>query len=175
MTQAFQWVVGVSAVVGCLAVLVQAAILFAMYRAAIEAQKVGKELTPKIGPLMDRFESFFSASTKLLEENSGKIAHITEETLATVKSARQQVDRLSELIEDVNGRAKARIAQIDATVENTVGQVEQASETVKSAVMKPVREVNGIVAGVKAAVSTYAQGGNRNSPGRVTQDEEMFI
>ena len=54
-------------------------------------------------------------------------------------------------------------------------QVEHASETVKSAVLKPVKEVNGMVAGVKAALNTYAQGGNRNSPEHATQDEEMFI
>lgn len=133
------------------------------------------ELAPKVGPLIDRFDTFFVASSKVLEENSGKIANITEETLAVVKATRQQVERIGELIDDVNGRAKARIAQIDHAVESTVEQVEHASETVKSAVLKPVKEVNGLVAGVKAAISTYAQGGNRNSPEHATQDEEMFI
>ncbi|MGO4885603.1 MAG: hypothetical protein ACLP59_32995 [Bryobacteraceae bacterium] len=175
MSEAFQWVVGVAAVVACLSVLVQAGILYAMYRVAMEAQKAGTELAPKVGPLIDRFDTFFVASSKVLEENSGKIANITEETLAVVKATRQQVERIGELIDDVNGRAKARIAQIDHAVESTVEQVEHASETVKSAVLKPVKEVNGLVAGVKAAISTYAQGGNRNSPEHATQDEEMFI
>jgi len=60
-------------------------------------------------------------------------------------------------------------------VEQTVVQVEQARDAVKTAVMKPAKEVNGIVAGVRAAFNTYAQGGTRNSPEHVTQDEEMFI
>ena len=54
-------------------------------------------------------------------------------------------------------------------------QVEHATEAVKSAVTRPAKEVNGIVAGVKAALNTYAQGGNRNSPEHATQDEAMFI
>jgi len=40
--------------------------------------------------------------------------------------------------------------------------------------MKPVREASGVMAGLKAAVSTYAAG-QRPDIGKVTQDEEMFI
>ena len=45
---------------------------------------------------------------------------------------------------------------------------------VKEAVKRPVREAGGVIAGIKAAVSTYAHGG-RPSVDHVTQDEEMFI
>jgi hypothetical protein len=40
--------------------------------------------------------------------------------------------------------------------------------------LKPVREVNGIMNGVKAAISAYTQG-SRRPVERITQDEEMFI
>jgi hypothetical protein len=56
-----------------------------------------------------------------------------------------------------------------------VVQVENVGGAVKGAVLKPVREANAIMAGVKAAVVTYAQGGRRPSVDNVTQDEEMFI
>jgi hypothetical protein len=92
-----------------------------------------------------------------------------------VETARQHADRIGELVDDTSGRAKARIAQIDQTVEHAVQEVEHAGDAVKSVVMRPVKEVNGLVAGVKAALNTYAQGGNRNTPEHVTQDEEMFI
>jgi hypothetical protein len=60
-------------------------------------------------------------------------------------------------------------------VDRTVKQVEQVSETVKTTVMRPVTEVNGILNGVKAAVGFYAHGGRRPSVETATQDEEMFI
>lgn len=182
MSEVFQWVVGVAAIVACLAVVGQTLILAALYRAGREAETAGKEAGAKLSPLVDRFEglltafnSFLTTSGKLLEENRPRIADIATETLAIAKTTRQQVDRIGELMDDASGRAKARIAQIDETVDHTVEQVEHASEAVKSAVLKPVKEVTGIVAGVKAALSTYAQGGNRNSPEHATQDEEMFI
>lgn len=175
MSEAFEWVVGIAAVIVSLAVLGQFAMLAAMYRAVKEAQKAGREAGTKLGPMVDRIDALITVTGKILDENSPRISHITGETLHIVQAARQHADRIGELIDETNGRAKARIAQIDETVDRTVQQVEQASESVKSAVLKPVKEVNGLVAGVKAAVQVYAQGGNRNSPEHATQDEAMFI
>jgi len=171
----FRWVVAVGVLLACLASVWQAVILAAVYKAGKEAQRTGKEAQHRLAPLVDRFEAILTTSSKMLEENRPRIADITAETLVVAKVARQQAERIGAVIDDANERAKARIAQIDQTVGHTVEQVEHASEAVKSAVMKPVKEVNGIVAGFKAAVHTYAQGGNRNSPEHATQDEEMFI
>jgi hypothetical protein len=188
MSEVFQWVIGVAAVVACLAVVGQFAIFAAIYRALTEAQKAGKEAGAKIGPLVERIgplvervgpvveriDSLLTTTGKILEENGPRISNITAESLLIVKAARQHADRIGELIDETNDRAKARIAQLDESVGHTVEQVEHAGDVVKSAVLRPVREANGIVAGVKAALNTYAQGGNR-SPARATQDEEMFI
>lgn len=175
MSPVFQWVIAVAAVVACLAVLVQALILGAMYRALMEARQAGKEAQTKFGPLVDRFDAFVTNGAKLLEDVGPRVVQITAESLRLVETARQHADRIGEMIDDTSGRAKARIAQIDQTVEHAVQEVEHASDAVKSVVMRPVKEVNGLVAGVKAALNTYAQGGNRNTPEHVTQDEEMFI
>jgi hypothetical protein len=40
--------------------------------------------------------------------------------------------------------------------------------------MKPVREVSGLLAGVRAAFQTFLSG-RRPAVDRATQDEEMFI
>jgi methyl-accepting chemotaxis protein len=182
MSEVFQWVMGGAAVVACLAVVGQLLILAAIYRAGKEAQSAGQEVGTKLAPLVDRFEglltafnNFLTTSGKMLEENRPRLAAITSETLVVAKTVRQHAEVVGELIDDTSGRAQARIAQIDRTLEQTVAQVEHASEAVKGAVLRPVKEVNGIVAGVKAAFNTYAQGGNRNSPEHATQDEEMFI
>jgi methyl-accepting chemotaxis protein len=178
----FRWVIAVGVLLACLASLWQALILAAIYRAGKEAQKAGKEAQTKLAPLVDHFDDllavfnrFLTASNKILEENRPRIADITAETLVIAKTARQHAERIGDLIDETSERASERIAQIDKTVEQTVEQVEHATEAVKNAVLKPVKEVNGMVAGVKAALNTYAQGGNRNSPEHATQDEEMFI
>ena len=47
-------------------------------------------------------------------------------------------------------------------------------DNVKEAVLKPVREASGVLAGIKAAVTTLANG-RRPTLDHITQDEEMFI
>jgi hypothetical protein len=55
-----------------------------------------------------------------------------------------------------------------------VHNVQTAGENLKQAVMKPVREANGVLAGIRAGLSAYVQG-RRPSVDHATQDEEMFI
>jgi hypothetical protein len=178
----FHWVVSVGVLLACAATVWQAIIWGAIYKAGKEAGKAGKEVQAKITPLLDRFapmldrfESVLTTSSKILDDNRSRVAEITADILVVAKTTRQQAEHVSEVMDDANARVKARLAQIDQTVDQTVMQVEQARDAVKGAVMKPVKEVNGIVAGVKAAFSAYAQGGNRHSPEHATQDEEMFI
>src|ERR1035437_11003301 len=111
----FRWVIAVAVLLACVATVWQAVILAAIYRAGKEAQKAGKEAQQRLGPLVDRFEALITTSSKILEENRPRIADITAETLVIAKTARQQAERIGELIDDANGRAKARIAQIDRT------------------------------------------------------------
>ena len=45
----------------------------------------------------------------------------------------------------------------------------------RAAVMRPVLEVNGLAAGISAAVSTLMKGSRKSSVDTAVQDEEMFI
>jgi hypothetical protein len=55
--------------------------------------------------------------------------------------------------------------------------MERAQDTVKLAhgtVIAPLRQINGLTAGLRAAIEYFLRG-NRPSPDRATVDEEMFI
>jgi methyl-accepting chemotaxis protein len=122
----------------------------------------------KVGPILDR-------ATEIIDENRPRIAEVTAESVAIVKSVRVQVDKAGDVLQDAGARAKVRMAQIDESVENTVEQVGQVGVAVKRVMLKPVREMNGIAAGVSAVVSTMVYGSRKSSVDHATQDEEMFI
>jgi hypothetical protein len=90
------------------------------------------------------------------------------------RTGREQVERLGELLHEAGEGARARLDRIERTVDSTVDQVEQAGDAVKRAILRPVREANGIAAGISAAVSTFMRG-RKSSVESATQDEEMFI
>jgi len=170
----FRWVIAIGVGLVCAASIWHAITLAGLIKVVNEAQKAGKEGLTKIAPALQDIEQALAAWRTIMSDNRSRVAEITTETLAIAKATRQQVENIGELLDDTGARVRARIAQIDRTVDRTVEQVEHASEAARSAVQKPVKEVTAVMAGVKAAVATYAQGGRR-SVERATQDEEMFI
>ncbi len=99
------------------------------------------------------------------------MAEISAETREVAREGRRQIARLGSLLADAGERARTRLDQIDQTVESTVDTI----GTVKRAVTRPAREVNGIAAGISAALSALAKGQRRPTVDSATQDEEMFI
>lgn len=192
----FRIVITVAVALACLAFVVQAGVAIGLYRVASRMQKkvipvadsvdgLVKDAAPilaKIGPLLDRVGpvldsagAVLSKTNKIVDENRPRVSEIATEAVAIAKSSRRQVDRIGELLGDAGTRAKERLDQIDRSVDSTVENLEQAGDAMKRAVLRPVREVNGLAAGISAAVSTLVHGSRRSSVDSATQDEEMFI
>lgn len=192
----FHLVVAIGVALACLTFIIQAGILIALYSAVRKFQErvspliekgeavvtkaapVVEKLGPVIDhakPAMERAAAVLATTQEILDDTRPRISEIVNETAAITKSGRVQAERLGQLLEDASTRARDRLEQIDRTVDNTVEQVEHAGESVKRAVLRPVREINGIAAGISAAVSTLVRGPRRSPVDHATQDEEMFI
>jgi phage-related protein len=199
----FRIVVTVGVALACVAFLVQAIIAIALYRVASRIQKkvfplvdqmqtvatgaapVLERIGPvidrigpvidKVGPALDSAAKVFASTQQIVDESRPRVAAITKEAVAISQSGRQQIERIGELLNDAGGRARERLDQIDRSVDNTVEHIEQAGDAMKRAVLRPVREVNGLAAGISAAVSTLVHGSRKSSVDHATQDEEMFI
>jgi len=126
-------------------------------------------------PAVDSINKILGTSSRILDETRPRISEISTEAVAITKEGHRQVERVGELIVTATDRARTRLEQIDQSVDSTIGQVEQVGESMKRAVMRPVKEVNGIAAGISAAVATLVKRPRRSSVDSATQDEEMFI
>ena len=133
------------------------------------AEAVGKAV-----PVIDSAREVVANAGEIVAESRPNIVRFSEEAIGAARAAREQVERVGSVVQDVSQRAHARLEQIDQSLEHTVGQVGQAGDAMKRAVMRPVREANGVAAGISAAVSSLVHP-RRSSPGAVTQDDEMFI
>lgn len=184
----FRIVVTIAVVLACIAFLVLAGAAVGLLSVV---RKIQAKLEPlmtqaqpviaKVGPVVDQVGVTISkagpileTTNKILEDTRPRVAEVADQTVAISKSVRQQVDHAGVLLQDAGDRARNRLHQIDETVEATVDQVGEVGGSVKRALAVPVREVNGIAAGISAAVSTLAKG-RKSSVDAATQDEEMFI
>ena len=129
----------------------------------------------KVGHAAESTAGVLASVKRVVDDNRPKVSEVCGEAAAIAASGRQQVERIGEMIYEAGGIARTRLEQIDSAVGNTVDQVEHAGDSIRQAVMRPVREVNGLAAGISAAVSTLVRGPRRSSVEAATQDEEMFI
>lgn len=140
-------------------------------RTTVVIGKIGTVLE-QAGPAVESAKQILASANQIIGEARPHIFEFSEEAVAGVHSAREQVERIGDLLHDATDRARARLEQIDESVGNTVGQVGQVGDAMKRAVLRPVREANGLAAGISAAMSSLVH--PRKAPD-ATQDEEMFI
>ncbi|HVW85738.1 MAG TPA: hypothetical protein VHB50_13710, partial [Bryobacteraceae bacterium] len=170
----FRWVITGAVAISTLCIVIMAAVAIVLYRVVSKLQVKAHDVITRVEPIID-------TARRVADENAPKVSDIAtraREIAANAKDmsdvAKDQAHRFAEVGRDIADRAKVQVARMDAAVDETVEHVHHAGDNVKAAVMKPVREASGVLAGIKAAVSTYSQG-RRASVDHVTLDEEMFI
>jgi len=163
----FRWVITIGVFLAVVAFALQAFVVFAMYR-------VTKATQDKLLPVAEALTPILATVRRLIDENAPKFSQMTTEATQIVKTLHEHVDRLGEVVKEASDRARAQVARIDGAVDVTIEQVQQASENVKAAILKPVKQVDGIMHGIRAALSVVAHS-RRESVDHATQDEEMFI
>jgi methyl-accepting chemotaxis protein len=163
----FRWVITVGVFLAVVAFIVQTVVVYAMFR-------VTKATQDKLVPVVEAVTPIVGTLRRFVDENSPRFAQMTADMSEVVKSLHEQVNRLGEVVKDVSDRARAQVARIDGAVDQTVEQVQMASDVVKQAILGPVKQVDGIMHGIRAALSVVAHS-RRESVDHATQDEEMFI
>ncbi|MBS1858970.1 MAG: hypothetical protein JST11_26595 [Acidobacteria bacterium] len=125
--------------------------------------------------MIDRLGDATSSADELINDIRPQVQNISREAAEIARLSREHVERLGDILQDAGEKARTRLDQIDHGVDTTIEQVGHVSVAVKQAVMKPVREVNAVAAGISAALSTLVRGQRRSNVDSATQDEEMFI
>ena len=166
----FRWVIAGAVGISTICIVGMAVLSGMMYRIMSRLQTKAEDVTDRVVPILD-------TARRLTTENAPKfsdVRDIARNAKDVSAVAKDLAHRFGEVGRDIADRAKAQVARVDAAMDDTVDQVQHAGTNLKAAALKPVREASGVIAGVKAAVSTLAQG-RRTSIDHSTQDEEMFI
>ncbi len=165
--ETFRWVVTGGVLIATLCILVQAIVVVLLLG-------VIKKVQAKANSVITRTEPIIDSVRGIVDDVRPKIASISSDAVDIVKIGKDQSGRVGELVRDFSERAKIQVARIDGKVDETVDQVQSATVAAKDVLMKPVREMDGIFSGIRAALSVYARP-RRSSVDHATQDEEMFI
>ncbi len=154
-------------VIAGLSLFLQLLCMFGMYRTL-------RGLQEKVTAMLPKVESLIEASQKAVVEGKQQILEVTAKTNEILDSARRQLVKVEEVVNDATSRAKVQMDRAELVLDDTMTRAHEAVALVHGGVMRPLREIHGLAAGLRAALMHLASGG-RTSVEQATQDEEMFI
>jgi hypothetical protein len=163
----FAWSIAAFVFMGAISMIVQAVASYKMFQAV-------REIRDHVAPLAPRALAALDTARETLLDARSQVREVSAGTLELIASTKTQLGRVEEVVVDAAGRARNQLARTELVVEDTVNRVQETVAAVQGTILKPIREVNGIAAGVKAGLGALLKT-NKRDVERVAQDEEMFI
>lgn len=181
MDQNLLIVMAVFVAVAAIALVIQAGMLIGIYKSSRAMQAKVETLAPKVEALVPKVEALIpkinalaETSRAAVDESRVKIAEITGKTNEILDITRRQLERVEDLLEDASTRALVQFDRAEMVVDDAMNRAQETVAIVHEGIMKPIREINGVAAGLRAALQYFFRGGRPN-PDQVTADDEMFI
>ena len=151
----------------CVAMIVQMAVMIGLYKATRNAEQ-------RITAMLPQVEQLIKVSHSTIDQGRQQLLEITGKTSEILTLAHKQVARVDEVLADATMRARVQLERAELIIEDTLSRTQQTIGLVHSGIMRPLREIHGLAAGLRVALIHLASGG-RTSVEQATQDEEMFI
>jgi len=156
--------------IATVAIALQAAILYAVYRAVASMQKAVGDAVPKVEALVEKANAAIPKVEALVESTQATV----DESRKLVASAREQLAKVDVVINEATSRARVQMDRVEMVLDDTMDKAQQTVNLVSRGVLRPLREIQGLAAGIHAAFG-YLLRSARPSVDRATSDEEMFI
>jgi ABC-type transporter Mla subunit MlaD len=161
------YVMAAFVIISAIALCIQAGMLAAIY-------KTTKAMQQAINPLVPKVESLVEKTSSTVEQSSRQITEITTRANDILDSTKRQLAIVEDVVGDAAVRAKVQMERVELVLDDTLSRAHETVAVFHDGVMRPLREINGLVVGIRAALAAIARG-NRPTPDQATSDEEMFI
>jgi methyl-accepting chemotaxis protein len=159
--------------VTAVSVLIQASAIVAMFFGARETQK-------KVHALVEDFRVHVLPSVgtakALIEDLSPKLKVITSNLVETSGKVRTMTEEVNEAVKDVTERARAQAAHVDGMVQGTLDHIDNATTTIQHGISVPLRQLNGILNGVRAGMNVMLhKTPNHSARSGESPENDLFI
>jgi hypothetical protein len=158
--------------VAALAIVMQALVLFALY-------KTGKQTAERVETLAKRFEDealpTIEITRQMLVENGPKVKDIINDLSETASILRAKTQAASATADVAIDRARLQIVRADELATRTLDRVEETTNSLHYIINTPIRQVTAVISGVLAGLSQFTGNRKVRRAMKATPNEEMFI
>src|SRR5580698_2549314 len=132
-----------------IAMVAQAVALIIMAIGAAKARKRGLEIAEEIRVKM---MPIIAGTHEMIRDNAPKVKIITENFVEASHVIRAKAQEFDVTASDLNVKTRAQAARVDGMVTSVLNTTAEIAESIQRGIKVPVREVSGIVNGVKAGL-----------------------
>jgi uncharacterized protein YoxC len=161
------YIMTAAVVVAAVAIVIQTFLLFGMYLASKAMREQVTAFLGKVEPLVESAQSV----VEQVRKQTGEIATRANDILDL---SRTQLERIDEVLAEATERTRVQMDRIELVLDDTVARFQETTALLQRGIVKPMRQIGGVAAGVSSALSSFF-GGHRPTPEQATHDEEMFI
>jgi methyl-accepting chemotaxis protein len=115
------------------------------------------EYRSEIIPLIDKIKPIVDKTREVVDKVAPRVDEITGQLTIISNSLREQTADIQAAANDIIDRTRRQAGRVDSMMTSVLNRVERAGEFVSGAVAKPMRQVSGLIASVKAAVDTLRE------------------
>jgi hypothetical protein len=165
--------VAVFVCVAAAAILLQAAVLVAMFlqmrRTTERMERFTSDLESRLTPILARVQI-------LLEDTQPKISEMVADAAHVVYLARAQAQKVDRVFTEASDRLRGQLVRADRIVTGALEAVEDAGSKFSHNVWRPVRQVSALMQGIKVGIDLLrSRRGRRRPEEPLEQEEELFI
>jgi ElaB/YqjD/DUF883 family membrane-anchored ribosome-binding protein len=153
---------------GALALLMQSVILLAIF---IGVSKATKKMQEEIEDMRSSVMPVVKDGRELLDTTREFFVRVAPKVEATVTDAaeltrnlRAQAAEVEVTVGEVLGRVRKQAGRLDSIVTGTLDAVDKATAYVTEKISKPVKQISGVLAGVKAVFESLSASSSRFAP-----------
>jgi len=162
--------------VAAISILMQAGFTLGIF---LGARKTQKKLAALADDLRIHALPLIQTSRELVHEVAPKINALTDKVdtiadnlSATTATLRSKTDQIGALVDDVTTRTQGQVSRVDGMVKVTLDQVAAAVQAIEHGIAGPVRQVNGVINGLRAGVEVLRQKTPNHHP---RPEDDLFV
>jgi hypothetical protein len=134
------------------AVLLQACILVAIY---ISLRKTAKSVLEVTEDLKATVVPMVHSTRELVERITPQVITVSAGLAELTETLKRESAGVTFSATDILQRVSKQMQRLDAMLTSALNALERATVVVETAVSAPVRQVNGVLAAIRAVVDTY--------------------
>ena len=141
-----------------IAVLISSVALLLSAFASVGTFLAVRKLESQVSPLVPQVTEFLVNSRAALDEALKQFRETGEKTHAVLDDLHAEVTGFSQARAEITDRVQAQIQRLELVLGDSLTNIQEVVTAVHGGVIKPIREVNGVVAGIRAAYHVFVSG-----------------